>query len=128
MLCMTLENIVYASIAAVVGGIATVVTSMIRRKRSLTKIDEDGIKLNIEKIVNELNIKDVHFYILNENKDFSTENTIKFKFKSDASLLDYSSLSSFYQIKGRSGKIGVLILSEEVSGIKSYAKVLSRYF
>tara|TARA_R110002167_G_scaffold234701_1_gene439976 strand:+ start:132 stop:509 length:378 start_codon:yes stop_codon:yes gene_type:complete len=125
---MTLENIVYASIAAVVGGIATVVTSMIRRKRSLTKIDEDGIKLNIEKIVNELNIKDVHFYILNENKDFSTENTIKFKFKSDASLLDYSSLSSFYQIKGRSGKIGVLILSEEVSGIKSYAKVLSRYF
>ena len=125
---MTLENIVYASIAAVVGGIATVVTSMIRRKRSLTKIDKDGIKLNIEKIVNELNIKDVHFYILNENKDFSTENTIKFKFKSDASLLDYSSLSSFYQIKGRSGKIGVLILSEEVSGIKSYAKVLSRYF
>lgn len=125
---MTLENIIYASIAAIVGAGATVFTSMIKQKRTCRKIDEAGIKTNIEKIVNELNVKDVHFYILNENKNFSTENTIKFKFKSSAADSIPIELSNFYQIKGRSGKVGVLIMDSDPPSIKKYAKNLSRYF
>tara|TARA_Y100000592_G_scaffold58634_1_gene91775 strand:+ start:1565 stop:1951 length:387 start_codon:yes stop_codon:yes gene_type:complete len=128
MLGMTLENLIYATIAAVVGAAATVITTVIKQKKDCRRIDEEKIKLNIEKIVNDLNVGDVHFYILNENRDFSTENTIKHKFKSNAANMSSNNFNSFYQIKGKSGRSGVLIIGGRVDGVKKYARKLSRCF
>ena len=87
-----------------------------------------GDKLNIEKIVSDLHVSDVHFYILNEKADFSTENTIKYKYKSKAANTSSHNLNSFYQIKGRSGKDGILIIGGRTTGLERYAKRLARYF
>ena len=125
---MTLENLIYSTIAAVVGATATVITTMIKQRKACKKVDEEGIKLNIEKIVNDFSVGDVHFYILNENKDFSTENTIKYKFKSNAANMSSSNFNSFYQIKGKSGRSGVLIIGGRVDGVKRYARKLSDCF
>jgi hypothetical protein len=125
---MTFENLVYASIAAIVGAVATIITTLVKREKTCKQVDEEKIKLNIEKIVNDLHVSDVHFYILNKNTDFSTENTIKYKYKSKAANTSSHNLRSFYQIKGRSGKDGVLIIGGRVKGLERYAKRLSRYF
>ena len=37
-------------------------------------------------------------------------------------------LNSFYQIKGRSGKDGILIIGGRTTGLERYAKRLARYF
>ena len=78
-----MENLIYAVVAAVIGVMGTMITSLIRDRRSRgPKIDESQIKTSIEKIITELNIDEAHFYILNDNKKFSTEKEMKFKFKS----------------------------------------------
>jgi hypothetical protein len=125
---MTLENLIYAGIAAIVGVAATVITTLIKRGRGGGKVDEEKIKLNIEKIINELNIGDVHFYILNENKNFSTEKEMKFKFKSKGARVVSSNLNSIYQISGSSGRIGILVASEPVCNIRKHAERIALYF
>ena len=125
---MTFENMVYAAIAAIVGAAATVITTLIKHRKSRNNIDEEKIKLNIEKIVNELNIGDVHFYILNENKNFSTEKEMKFKFKSKGSDLVSNNFNSVFQIKGQSGRIGILVVGTRYCKIERYAKILAECF
>jgi hypothetical protein len=125
---MTLENLIYAGIAAIIGIGATVITTLIKRGRGGKKVDEEKIKLNIEKIINELNISDVHFYILNENKNFSTEKEMKFKFNSKGAGMVSNDLNSVYQIIGKSGRTGVLIVGGRCDDIRKYAKMLALHF
>jgi len=125
---MNLENIIYAAIAAIMGAAATIATTLIKQKKSGSKIDEEKIKLNIEKIVNELNVDNVHFYILNKNKNFSTEKDMKFKFKSKGASTGSHNLSSVYKITGKSGAIGVLIIAGRGDCPSRYAKSLSVHF
>ena len=125
---MNLENIIYAAIAAIIGAGATIVTTLIKQKKSEGRVNEEKIKLNIEKIVNELNVDNVHFYILNENKNFSTEKDMKFKFKSKGAGMGSHILNSVYKITGKSGAIGVLIIAGRRDCPSEYIESLSTQF
>ena len=126
---MTMENLVYAVIAAVIGVMGTMITSLIRdRKTKGSKIDESEIKTSIEKIVTELNIDEAHFYILSDNRKFSTEKEMKFKFKSKGAELNSGNRAYIYQIKGRSGRVAVFIATSKTAEIKDRLSLVSKHF
>ena len=126
---MSIENVIYAIVAAVIGVMGTIITSLIKERRSRGRgVDESQIKSSIEKIVTEFNVDNVHFYILNDNKKFSTEKDMKFKFKSKGAIKEFNEGVHAYQVRGRSGRVGVFIANMDCEGLKDKIQDIARFF
>ena len=129
---MSLENIIIGTIAAIVGCVATIITAMIKNRRKEGGIEEEKIKTSIEAIIDELNIKNAHFYILNNSDKAPSgrakvEFKTKYKFESKSTEMD-SDQVYFYQITGRSGRLGVLITKEDCGELGVKLLKLGEYF
>ena len=131
---MSLENVIIGTIAAIFGCIATIITAIIANRKKETAINEGKLKSSIEAIVDELNIENAYFYILNDSSKKSigqakVEFQTKYKYESkSAGPSEGEGSYQIYQITGRSGSVGVFIAGKDCKGLSVKLLALGQYF
>jgi hypothetical protein len=127
---MSLENVIIGTIAAIFGCIATIITAVIANKRKEKPINDKALESSIKTIVDELNIENAYFYILNDSSKKSigqakVEFQTKYKYESKSAG---GGSYQIYQITGRSGRIGVFIAGKDCKGLSARLLGLGKHF